>query len=721
MNVDANNAGAVPAARPAAVAARRGGTVLATTMHVVLLCAVLGQVVYLGSRHRLRFDATSDDQYSLTSSTRTILDRLDQRLIIEAYVSPKGDMPSNLRDTRTVLDNFLDELVQLGHGNVVVQRFNPIEDKTIQDKCTRIGVKAIEARTSSTNALEVKRHWQGLRLVYGTGRQKVIEQIGPRSTFMAEAVVTPAIKEVVTQTRKKIGYMEWPSDPQPGQQTPQGNGWNAVRSVEHIAKRYEFQNYKDAESTLVPDDVDTLLLFRPRDLTDRQKYVVDQFLLRGGTMVVFEDVADYAVAPRRQFNKVPLLPDAKDSKWKWQDQLLHYGVDVSGRLVGDAAQQAWRTSLQTGYEYFGMPSGIQGYYQQLEQYPYFFHCAAIDWAQVADQLAGMGGRKDPALVEYFKKTLRPGIDSDEFLFQAFKKLGRGPGFYWPCQVELRKKQQETVDLPPDVQGRVMLWSSPLALLEEPPPSLDPTGGATDRMQLAARYREFTSKINKRVESEPRRQAGLMVELKGRFPSFFAGKERPKRPAEIKEEEAKKKAAEEQANKPADDAGKTDKPAPDAKKLGPEPPKDAEQDKLAAATVTEPDPIVEAKAPGRLVVIGDSDFLRDDFVGASYAQAGGPVSIYGQQFFLMLLDWLAQDADLLALQSRIPVDRKLELAPQRLDRVEDPRDVERHLNAKTTSLIWVNTLMPCVVLLSLGLAVLIVRRSQKRAFLASVGN
>jgi hypothetical protein len=30
-------------------------------------------------------------------------------------------------------------------------------------------------------------------------------------------------------------------------------------------------------------------------------------------------------------------------------------------------------------------------------------------------------------------------------------------------------------------------------------------------------------------------------------------------------------------------------------------------------------------------------------------------------------------------------------------------------------------MPCVVLLSLGLAVLIVRRSQKRAFLASVGN
>src|SRR5262249_45548396 len=161
--------------------------------------------------------------------------------------------------------------------------------------------------------------------------------------------------------------------------------------------------------------------------------------------------------------------------------------------------------------------------------------------------AAIGGRKDPALVEHYKQTLRPGIDSDEFLFQAFKKLGRGPGFYWPCQVELRKKQQEVVDLPPDVQGRVMLWSSPLTLLEEPPPSRHAPGGATAPTQLQARYRDSTTKITPRRQSDPRRQAGLMVELKGRFPSFFAGKERPKPPAEIKEEEAKKKAAEEQAN------------------------------------------------------------------------------------------------------------------------------------------------------------------------------
>ena len=41
------------------------------------------------------------------------------------------------------------------------------------------------------------------------------------------------------------------------------------------------------ESLLVPDDVGTLFLFRPNALTDRDKYVLDQFVVRGGTLVVF--------------------------------------------------------------------------------------------------------------------------------------------------------------------------------------------------------------------------------------------------------------------------------------------------------------------------------------------------------------------------------------------------------------------------------------------------
>lgn len=179
-----------------------GGSALATLLHVLVLFVIFGQIVYLASRYRLRFDTTSDSMYSLTESTSQIIGGLDKRLVIEAYLSPKADLPSQLRDTRTVLDNFLDELVQMGKGKVVVQRYNPLDDKAIQQKCERVGIKPIDAQSNTTSALEVRRHWQGLRLVYGGDRQKIIEQIAPTASTLAEAQITPAIKDVITREKK---------------------------------------------------------------------------------------------------------------------------------------------------------------------------------------------------------------------------------------------------------------------------------------------------------------------------------------------------------------------------------------------------------------------------------------------------------------------------------------------------------------------------------------
>ena len=62
-------------------------------------------------------------------------------------------------------------------------------------------------------------------------------------------------------------------------------------------------------------------------------------------------------------------------------------------------------------------------------------------------------------------------------------------------------------------------------------------GAGDRQSQLGVYQTFQQKLVQRLQSEPRQQAPLMVELRGTFPSFFAGKSRPKKPSEIAEEEA----------------------------------------------------------------------------------------------------------------------------------------------------------------------------------------
>lgn len=691
---------------------RQSGVAFSLTLHFVLLLLVLGQVVYLASRHRGRLDATSDQLYSLTESTRRIVGGLEKRLVVEAYFSPKEDLPADLRNSRVVLDNFLDEIAQLGKGKVVVKRFNPIDDKNLQDTCTRVGIKPIDTQSATTTAVGVSRHWQGLRLVYDGGKQKVLEQIAPTVSFLAEAMVTPAIKEVVTKERRKIGFMEWPSAI-PGQQG-QAMGWETVRTMPDVAKRYDFQNYKDAEGALVPEDVQTLVLFRPMDITDRQKYVIDQFVMRGGTLVLFSDVADYGLQPNRQCNKVPMVLDAKDSQHKWQDQLLCYGIDQPGQIVADLAPQAGQAynPMGGGYEYLGLPMQM-GMVRQVA-YPYFFHAVDGDWSQpqIANKLASSSGRLDEEQAAYYRRTLRPGIDTDEFLFKTFRQFKRGPGMYWPCLMKLRSNGAETT-LPDGVSGRVLMWSSPLTIIEDPQTSLNALMGRDLQSQAMANA-AFNQKLQQRLQSEPRRQAPLMLEVSGSFPSFFVGKQRPKKASELKEEEDKRRA-EEAGEKPADDASAKDP------EVGPPAPKPEKGEDALAKAPVDPEPLQRCEGKARIVAFADSDFVRDDFTRGMYRQQGGPNSIFGAAFFPMLLDWLSQDSDLVALQSRLPKDRKLSLLGDQVVETGDRRDAERQLRTARTNLVVANVAGPCVVVLALGMFVMFSRRAQKRRFLEATGN
>ena len=695
------------------LATARGST-LTVTVHVVLLLHVLGQIVYLASRYRVRVDLTSDQLWSSTDSTRQLLGRLEKRLVIEAYFSPKEKLPVLYRETRAWADNFLDEMVQLGRGNVVVQRLDPNSDKAIADKAGRVGVKPLELRSQTSTSLSLDRHWQGLRLLYGGGKQKVIATFTPGSSFLAEAVLTPAVKEVLTAQKRKFGYMEWPVTAAGGPQQG-GIGWNTLRTLDGIANRYEFQNFKDEDGALLPADLETLFLYRPKDLTDRLKYVLDQFVVKGGTLVAFVDAAEYLIGPQRTFSRVPMVLDAAGSQQKFTDQLLHYGLDWKVKVLADMAQRAHSPADPFGgaNEYFAvLQQNSLGRAQHVGvPYPYFFHAIADDWSKVADELAKNNrGELDQALAAQYRTQFVSGMPSDEFLFKAFKQVGRGPGFYWPTWVGLRQRAGGVADLPPEVEGRVLLWSSPAVLVEDPPQSLNPLG-LGDNLQKAAEMQKFSSKLRERLAAEPRQQAPLMVEVKGRFSSFFAGHDRPKRKSEIAEEQAKKPKVDDPAT-PVDES----KPNPDD---GPQP--DAGQQKTdAAAVVAEAAMVTRGEEPGRVLLVGDSDFLRDDVVGGQYAKAGGPFSgITAAPFFAQMLDWLAEDRDLVDLQSRRAVDRSLKFVETATASNADPRLAEQALRSKTTWLRMLNVVVPGTLMAALGLLVFLFRRAQKRTFLSSL--
>jgi hypothetical protein len=422
-----------------------------------------------------------------------------------------------------------------------------------------------------------------------------------------------------------------------------------------------------------------------------------------------------------------MVVDAAGSAQKFTEQLLHYGLDWKQKVLADMADRA-HAALQAPQEYFALPQ--QGGFAGPVPYPYFFHAMNQDWAAAADALATDPGTRqvDRALADQYRKQFLPGMPSDEFLFKAFKGINRGPGMYWPTWVGLRERAGGVADLPEGVRGRVLLRSSPLVLAEDPPQSLNPLGFG-DMRAKEAEYKKFRERLAERLRVEPRQQAPLMVEVEGRFTSFFAGQDRPRRPSEIKEEEAKKAAAAAKEAEAKEDAAqadpaKADAAKPDAAKpdpaAGPQPAKPDAAAQDQPAVPAEPAMVARGERDGRILLIGDADFVRDDLVGQQYAQAGGPVSLLAQSFFLRLLDWLAEDSDLVALQSKSAVDRRLTLVDGDALPASDPRLAEQALRRKTTWLRAVNVLAPAMLLAALGLGVFFVRRAQKRTFLTSLG-
>jgi hypothetical protein len=680
------------------------GYVFGLLLHLVLLLAVASMLVFLASRYRLRVDLTADSLFTLTPSTQRVLDRVDERLRIEAYFSPDDQLAAVNREGRRTLRNVLDEFVQQGRGRVVVQYLDPESDVELRKKAERLGIQAQRVQDLEGSTLSSKVVWQGLRFLYGGSKQKVVPLLGfSDQPWQYEAALTPIVKALTVAEKPRIGVIQWAGSPA---QTPgmgrqeQPRGYGRLLGIPELTDRYEFVPVDLSLGQLVPDGLDTLVLLRPRDLGERQKYAFDQFLMGGGRLVVFADSDDVSLGQARLLTTQQVAWDAPGSPSKFVEQLAHYGALVRDRFLIDSGSP----QVQFGFPMQMQAGGqVVNTLQVVPYYPYWYMPASLDWATKAEVFAQRpDGSVDDALVAAYREQFLPGVDPE---------LAKGltpPALFWPCAVDLAET------LPDGVEGRVLMRSSPRSVLQTPPQMVDPVGRDGRRIQQS--FAKFQNDIAQLLLSEPPRQHGLMIDLSGRFRSWFDGRDVPRRPGA-------EKAADELPDPLAEPVGtdplKTEPPQEGEagpEQVGPElggtEAADPDTDKDA-----DPATVLAAADGARLVVVADATFLRDDLIGGDYQQVGGPVSQLGPMFFANLLDWLAADRDLYELRLRgFGVDRRLKIVDEAERESIAPERLQQEIDRRTGRIRFWVVALPVAVLLGAGLVVMGLRYSRKRRFL-----
>ncbi|MFZ5917765.1 MAG: Gldg family protein [Chloroflexota bacterium] len=132
--------------------------------------------------------------------------------------------------------------------------------------------------------------------------------------------------------------------------------WQMVR--EQLQQDYSLKTV-DLSTGRVPGDVDVLVMVAPQGLTDKERFAIDQYLMRGGAVVIA--TGSYMLSPVQYGGALIMEPVADGLA----DMLAHYGVSVGNSLVMDPQNEPFPVQVQR------QVAGVTVLEYQQVPYPFF--------------------------------------------------------------------------------------------------------------------------------------------------------------------------------------------------------------------------------------------------------------------------------------------------------------------------------------------------------------
>lgn len=264
---------------------------------LVLLLVIIGAVTVIISNLRLRMDLTAEKLYTLSAGSKAILGKLENDVVLKFYFSgSSAEMPMGLKTYANQVQDLLKEYQLAGKGRVALEAYDPKPDSDSEEWAQRYGIEP-----QQTNPFGQPVYF-GLVAVDASGENaQVIPGFNPRTEATLEYDITRLITRVAWPEKPVVGVLSSlsvlgePQNPMMMMQRrrqPQNQGWAAFQE---LRKDYTVREVQ-ATAEEIDADIKTLVVIHPKDLSDKTLFAIDQFVLRGGRLIVCVDpfsVADF--------------------------------------------------------------------------------------------------------------------------------------------------------------------------------------------------------------------------------------------------------------------------------------------------------------------------------------------------------------------------------------------------------------------------------------------
>ncbi|MDZ8119582.1 Gldg family protein [Pontiella agarivorans] len=236
---------------------------------------------------RIRADVTEDKLYTLSDGTKQLLSDLNRDVTLKFYFSKSNDrLPVPLKNFASRVRDLLSEYESRSGGYLVVEEFDPKPDSDEEEWAQRYG---LQSQTVDMFGLDGGLYF-GVVAVSGN-REAVIPVLSQSAEPRLEYLLTRMVSEVSSERSAKVGIMSAlpvnGSSAMNPMMMQQGGGrsWAVVSEIE---RQYDVEQV-DMTATNIAEDIDTLVLIHPADISEDTLYALDQLVLRGGRLLAFTD------------------------------------------------------------------------------------------------------------------------------------------------------------------------------------------------------------------------------------------------------------------------------------------------------------------------------------------------------------------------------------------------------------------------------------------------
>ncbi len=275
-----------------------------------------------------RLDMTENDAYTLSDSTFTILEKIEQPINLYLFFSERSsrDRPF-LRKYYDKVKELLEEFELYSNDRIRLQFINPEPFSEEEDRADSFGLQKVPVRQGGESL------YFGLAGTNAIGHVEVIPFLDSQREPFLEYDIDKMIYSLINPEKPVLGLMTsismFPSD----NVLPGDKAWVITEQLEEL---FEVKKLYRGLDEIKSDEVDVLMVVHPKNLADVTLYAIDQYVMRGGKAIFFVD-------PYAEIEYVPGLgvprPGDETKRSSSLNRIFRkWGFEVNAdKVIGDSA------------------------------------------------------------------------------------------------------------------------------------------------------------------------------------------------------------------------------------------------------------------------------------------------------------------------------------------------------------------------------------------------